>query len=585
MKTRLILLGAMALWIPTACDDGATPEGDGEFENALSGKADGGFSPCLLDGTVLWLNDATTDLAALKSAGVHMQAAKNLIVFKAGDDGALGTEDDQVFRSATDVDNVSYVGPKAMAQLTRVHAERCVGPYPAAQIIMSPQLYDDSHIKAAEALIDGASSSIDVAMYSYRVSSVTDALKRAVERGVAVRMILESAGDDRKNPEKSTSGRVEGAGIDVRYVNRIMHHKFLIVDGPQDSLVDALGTTLLTGSANLSTSAATRYDENTAILSGVPELALRFQQEFNLLWANSRDFVWVDTFSPVYTMAIPDAVVLDSPYVDVAFTSANFRTYESATFGPTFSVVRGRNAVSDTIVDLIWGAKDSIWIASGHLRSRPVAEALLQRLLLEPELDVRVYLDGQEYISAGTQNYQEAELQECLDKAVGSSTRTEDCYDKGFYYSYELHIAGADLRFKHYSYRWHYSYAPQMHHKYVILDGERVGTGSYNLSDNAEHNTMENFVVYEGAQFPALVDDFVRNHEALSQTGIEAKLYDTLIDDIESGSDPVPIVYDAMALTWPQVTTLKELIRNTCSDIDTEDFRRHPEAHLTCTRK
>mgnify|MGYP001826322038 CR=1 FL=1 len=54
----------------------------------------------------------------------------------------------------------------------------------------------------------------------------------------------------------------------------------------------------------------------------------------------------------------------------------------------------------------------------------------------------------------------------------------QDCMDKGFYFSFPLHEAGIDLKFKHYAYRWHYSYAPQMHHQYLIFDGRKVNDGT-----------------------------------------------------------------------------------------------------------
>lgn len=41
-------------------------------------------------------------------------------------------------------------------------------------------------------------------------------------------------------------------------------------------------------------------------------------------------------------------------------------------------------------------ADESIWVGSGHLRSRPVAEALIAKRAADPMIDIRVYLDGQE---------------------------------------------------------------------------------------------------------------------------------------------------------------------------------------------
>ena len=140
-------------------------------------------------------------------------------------------------------------------------------------------------------------------------------------------------------------------------------------------------------------------------------------------------------------------------------------------------------------------------------------------------------------------------------------------------------------RFKHYSYRWHYTYAVQMHHKYVIIDERIVLSGSYNLSDNAEHNTMENVVIYDAVAFPGLVAEFVDNFETMWVTGIDDALYDALLDNVQNGTAAnVPIVYPSMALTWEQVTTLKRAIRDACTDVDSYELRTRPEAHYTCSR-
>ena len=50
---------------------------------------------------------------------------------------------------------------------------------------------------------------------------------------------------------------------------------------------------------------------------------------------------------------------------------------------------------------------------------------------------------------------------------------------------------------------------------------------------------------------------------------------------MESGSS-FPIIYDSMALSWDEVDTLKRSMRDNCSDIDTEDFRRNPERFRFC---
>ncbi len=403
-----------------------------------------------------------------------------------------------------------------------------------------------------------------------------------MDRGIRVRMIFEKASEDRLDPAGTTSARLEESGIDVRYVNKIMHHKFLLVDGPQEGAEQAGETILMTGSANWSYSAATRYDENTLVFTNYPELALRYQREFDHLWLYSRDLAWVD-FDQVFTSPVEDAAIdaADQGDLEALFTSANFRTYESSRYGWTFSRERGDAEVADRLVQLIEGATDRILIASGHLRSRPVAEALLAKVQADPTLDVRVYLDAQEYLSEWYHSQQVADREDCLAEAEGSDARTEDCLDYGFLYAYELVQAGVPVRFKYYSYRWHYSYAEQMHHKYLIIDDQLV-TGSYNLSANAEFDTMENVVVMRGLRFATVVERFAMSFATLWETGRAEGLYDDLMTDVLEGDDEFPIVFDSMALTWQEVDDLKAAMRDACPEINSDDFRRYPERHYRC---
>ena len=66
-------------------------------------------------------------------------------------------------------------------------------------------------------------------------------LAAAAQRGVKIRFIYEEGGSDSRaeTPEKTTSMRLESAGADVRFVNQVMHHKVMIVDGPRDDLSKA----------------------------------------------------------------------------------------------------------------------------------------------------------------------------------------------------------------------------------------------------------------------------------------------------------------------------------------------------------
>ncbi len=138
--------------------------------------------------------------------------------------------------------------------------------------IFSPQPIESGHTARIRQMVDAANSSIDIAMYSYSDADIGDALEGAIDRGVSVRFIFETANDDKKlsGPDllNSKSGRLESAGVDVRFVKKIMHHKFIMVDGPRDDIAKAATAKITSGSANWSFNGAAFYDENTVFLRG-----------------------------------------------------------------------------------------------------------------------------------------------------------------------------------------------------------------------------------------------------------------------------------------------------------------------------
>ena len=156
--------------------------------------------------------------------------------------------------------------------------------------------------------------------------------------------------------------------------------------------------------------------------------------------------------------------------------------------------------------------------------------------------------------------------------------------DSGFYFGYALALEGIDVRYKTYSYRWHYSYAVQMHHKYILVDDELVVTGSYNLSTNAEQGTFENTILFTADRYPDLVQAFSENFAAIWNTGRDGSLYEDLMESITEGEGDFPIVFESMALSWEEVTELKQAISENCPDIHTDDYKKHPERHHVCER-
>ncbi len=580
MKTALrsLALASLVLTAAAAAGCGDAEETGSESSDQVDGLAEGSDAALA---TLAMVNDPSATAEWLKAAKVEKRAATNIAARRDGADAAPRTADDALFVSVADLDTVPQVGAATLRKLRDVAKAR---GYLAAQekkerrVIFSPQPADKSHTAAIADALAKAERTIDVAMYSYSDAKIGAALDAAVKRGVKVRFLFDTASNDKKLTGSalagSKSGKLEALGVDVRWVNKILHHKFVIVDGPREDAAFAADAQLITGSGNWSNGAATVYDENTLFLKAYPELTLRFQREFDNLWEHSRDLASNAAItSSTSIVPVRDEDIREDPGMHVWFTSENF----TAT-GDTFSGNR-KNTISDRLVEAIQGAEDRIHIMSGHLRSRPVAEALIAKKADSPDLDVRVYLDGQEYISESADAEQKADLEACL-AAANTPAKSANCVDKGFLFGKSVGESEIDVRYKYYAYRWDASYAAQMHNKILIVD-DTLFTGSYNLSDNAEHATFENMLELGGHEFADLVEEYDAKFEDLWVTG-EGKL-EGFRSQVDTESS-FPIVFSAMSLTWQEVRDLKSLISAECPAANSAAYRTSPGAHQTCIK-
>lgn len=133
---------------------------------------------------------------------------------------------------------------------------------------------------AADILIgflDRAEHTLDCAVYSITHDRIADALIRAHQRGVRVRVIMDKAqaGNAYADDEK-----LEAAGIPVRRDRKsgLMHHKFAICDAAYPNKYAAA-----TGSFNWTASADERNAENFIIIRRKGTID-EFQEEFDALW-------------------------------------------------------------------------------------------------------------------------------------------------------------------------------------------------------------------------------------------------------------------------------------------------------------
>lgn len=192
---------------------------------------------------------------------------------------------------------------------------------------------------ALVAAIDGAQESIQVAIYSFSLESIGQALIDAHERGVDVRMVMESDNMDRSMPQKLIRAGIpivgdEGEGR--------MHNKFLVIDGQE----------VWTGSMNY-TGTGAYQDYNNLVRVYSDRAAFDYQNEFEEMFTG-RLF---GAGSPANT---PD------PYLQ-------FKNEDVAIF---FSPDDG---VEDKLVKLIASAQTSVDFLAYSFTSDTLAEALLER--------------------------------------------------------------------------------------------------------------------------------------------------------------------------------------------------------------
>lgn len=147
------------------------------------------------------------------------------------------------------------------------------------------------------AAIDSARLSVDVAIYSLSLNSIRNALIRAHDRGVRVRMVMES-----ENMERSDPQILKDAGIPILGDRRegLMHNKFVIIDGSEVWL----------GGMNYTDSGA-YADNNMMMRIRSVKVAENFIREFEEMYVDDKfgDNVRSDTPNPRVTL---DGIPVDS---------------------------------------------------------------------------------------------------------------------------------------------------------------------------------------------------------------------------------------------------------------------------------
>jgi phosphatidylserine/phosphatidylglycerophosphate/cardiolipin synthase-like enzyme len=323
--------------------------------------------------------------------------------------------------------------------------------------------------------IDNAQQTIDGAFYELNLESVANALVRAENRGVEVRLVVDDDAfmiEEIFDPEDSTLDVFQAANFgiyceeyaeelafetgaseaeaqptlefltpaqyDIRCDDRgaLMHHKFMIIDG----------FTVWTGSMNMTHNGVYNNNNNYMQIRS-SRIAQNFQYMFNLMFDEGN-----------FNLRGTDGY--DVPNRRVSVSGVQVETYFSPDDG---------DAVEQRIVEEIRAADDNVRVMVFNLFLDSVGDALLDRV--EAGIDVQGVFHPAGSIRGGQMS--------------------------------KIGCAGAPVR---------QSGNPDvLHHKVIVVDSETVITGSFNFSNNARDNNNEVVLIIDSPELAqAFLEEFER---------------------------------------------------------------------------
>ena len=389
-------------------------------------------------------------------------------------------------------------------------------------------------------------TNIDIAMYSLDTTAASPVMaalssdlvqSRIRDGALKIRLIFE--GYATLADATARSQALENVHVDVRWFSsaRKVHHKFATMDSSSDD------ATLITGSANWSLSSMNNYDEAILVTHGKPGIATAFQKEFNLLWTMSTEFG--ETINSDAFPAGEDSVEAG---ISVAFNSANYTTET----GRLTMIMPKAWTLTHAIVDEIDNAQTSLDIATTRIVLRPVYNAILRAAARGVEINILVNQDEYELPNSRIG----LELPACPDE-FETSCSVGTAFP---WFLTSLAYPGKEnvsVRVKFFSLNTHVTLAKQMHAKYLIADGLRVASGSFNWSASSEYEHMENVVKIDGAVFQSVVAKFLRNHANIFAQGRDQ--YQPYVSRIEAAivsGGQTDCKFAPMALTFQEIDYL-----------------------------
>ncbi|MEG5000213.1 DUF655 domain-containing protein [Microcoleus sp. B4-D4] len=384
---------------------------------------------------------------------------------------------------------------------------------------------DDLEKLVAEA-VASAGSTVDVAVQEFRLPGIARQMADRARSGIKVRLIVEhlytrpwsdyttlelaklperdrdrynefvqladTNKDGKLSPEEIKQNDalviVKNAGIPViddtadgSKGSGLMHHKFVVIDNK----------TVIVTSANFTTSdihgdfktAASRGNANNLLKIASPELAKIFTQEFNIMWGDGPGGKPDSKFGIKKPFRYVQKVIVGNATVAVQFS-------------PTTTTLPWENSVNSLINKNLGSAKKSVDLALFVFSAQRLSNTLeitarrgvAVRGLIDSNFIYRPYSEGLDMMGATF-------MQDCRWEADNRPWRKP------------LTTVGVPLL----------PMGDRLHHKFGVIDGNTVLTGSHNWSEAANHGNDETLLAIES---PTVAAHFEREFDRLYKGAI-----------------------------------------------------------------
>lgn len=329
--------------------------------------------------------------------------------------------------------------------------------------------------------IDGANSTLYMAVYDLDLPGIANAMVAAKNRGVDVRFITD---EDNIGAANAPALGILDAG-NVPWIDdtangsagsKIQHNKFIIVDG----------TRVLTGSTNFSQSGIhgdldgagqliNEGNDNHIVTIESIQMASVFTSQFNIMWGDGPG----GSLDSLFGLGKPDHMIEtvfttnDNIRIDVQFTPQS----------PT--ILTGSSL--ENMVNYVSGAQQRIHMAQFVISAQDVADAM------EVRHDAGVEVQG-----IGDSSFFFRYYSEFMDMEGTAKLNNNGVYEADSYTGTPNNIweNPADVRVAN------MAGGDKWHHKYIIVD-DSVLTGSHNVSGAAAFGNDENVVIIYDPQTAA----------------------------------------------------------------------------------